>query len=50
MSVIFLSAGTAHLPQYLLRSNEIRLWESTTSASYLMLHPAHPVHADMDLR
>ena len=35
-SVLCLSAGTAHLPQYILPNNGLPLWESTASASYLM--------------
>lgn len=35
-AVICLSAGTAHLPQYILPHNGLPLWESTASASYLM--------------
>ena len=35
-SVLCLSAGTAHLPQYILPSNGLPLWESTASAAYLM--------------
>ena len=35
-SVICLSAGTAHVPQYILPHNGLPLWESTASASYLM--------------
>ncbi|KAL7493758.1 hypothetical protein ACHAWT_002829 [Skeletonema menzelii] len=35
-SVVCLSAGTAHLPQYITRHNGLPLWESTASAAYLM--------------
>ena len=42
-SVICLSAGTAHVPQYITPHNGLPLWESTASAAYLMRHAQHPV-------
>ncbi|KAL7431089.1 hypothetical protein ACHAXM_002520 [Skeletonema potamos] len=42
-SVLCLSAGTAHLPQYITPHNGLPLWESTASAAYLMQHPTYPV-------
>lgn len=42
-SVICLSAGTAHLPQYITPHNGLPLWESTASAAYLFQHPTYPV-------
>ena len=42
-SVICLSAGTAHLPQFITPHNGLPLWESTASAAYLMQHPEYPV-------
>ena len=42
-SVLCLSAGTAHLPQYITHHNGLPLWESTASAAYLMQHPTYPV-------
>jgi uncharacterized SAM-binding protein YcdF (DUF218 family) len=45
-SVICLSAGTAHLPQYVLPDTGLPLWESTASAAYLLHHPTHPVPAN----
>ncbi len=46
VSVICLSAGTAHLPQYVLPHTGLPLWESTASAAYLLRHPTHPVPAN----
>lgn len=40
---VCLSAGTAHLPQYVLEDTGLPLWESTASAAYLMRHPEYPV-------
>ena len=40
-SVICLSAGTAHVPQYI--HDGLPLWESTASAAYLMNHKQYPV-------
>ncbi|KAL3780750.1 hypothetical protein ACHAW5_006420 [Stephanodiscus triporus] len=45
ISAICLSAGTAHLPQF-LSDDGLPLWESTASAAYLMSHPEFPVPAD----
>jgi len=42
-SVVCLSAGTAHLPQYITPHNGLPLWESTASAAYLMQHPTYPI-------
>ena len=42
-SVICLSAGTAHLPQYITSHDGLPLWESTASAAYLMQHKQYPV-------
>ncbi len=42
-AVLCLSAGTAHLPQYITPHNGLPLWESTASAAYLMQHPTYPV-------
>lgn len=44
--VICLSAGTAHVPQFILSHTGLPLWESTASAAYLLHHPTHPVPAD----
>lgn len=41
--VICLSAGTAHVSQYIIPHNGLPLWESTASAAYLMRHKQHPV-------
>ncbi|KAL3816664.1 hypothetical protein ACHAXA_003854 [Cyclostephanos tholiformis] len=46
LSVICLSAGTAHLPQYVNTNDGLPLWESTASASYLLSHPTFPVPDD----
>ena len=40
-SVICLSAGTAHVPQYI--HDGLPLWESTASAAYLMNHKQYPI-------
>lgn len=45
ISVVCLSAGTAHLPQY-IASDGLPLWESTASASYLLSHPEYPIPAE----
>jgi uncharacterized SAM-binding protein YcdF (DUF218 family) len=45
IAAICLSAGTAHLPQF-LSDDGLPLWESTASAAYLMSHPEFPVPAD----
>ncbi|KAL7523092.1 hypothetical protein ACHAXR_000021, partial [Thalassiosira sp. AJA248-18] len=45
-SVICLSAGTAHVAQYITPHNGLPLWESTASAAYLMRHEQHPVPAN----
>ncbi|KAL7470528.1 hypothetical protein ACHAXS_010781 [Conticribra weissflogii] len=42
-SVVCLSAGTAHLPQFITPHNGLPLWESTASAAYLMQHGSHPI-------
>ena len=42
-SVICLSAGTAHVPQYITSHDGLPLWESTASAAYLMQHKQYPV-------
>lgn len=42
-SVVCLSAGTAHLAQYITPHNGLPLWESTASAAYLMRHDKYPV-------
>mmetsp|Transcript_24139 Transcript_24139/g.44335 ORF Transcript_24139/g.44335 Transcript_24139/m.44335 type:complete len:322 (-) Transcript_24139:246-1211(-) len=42
-SVVCLSAGTAHVPQYITPHNGLPLWESTSSAAYLMRHKQYPV-------
>eukprot|EP00571_Detonula_confervacea_P013802 CAMPEP_0172300628 /NCGR_PEP_ID=MMETSP1058-20130122/2665_1 /TAXON_ID=83371 /ORGANISM="Detonula confervacea, Strain CCMP 353" /LENGTH=338 /DNA_ID=CAMNT_0013010451 /DNA_START=98 /DNA_END=1114 /DNA_ORIENTATION=- len=42
-SVVCLSAGTAHVPQYITPHNGLPLWESTASAAYLMRHTQYPV-------
>ena len=41
--IICLSAGTAHLPQYITPHNGLPLWESTASAAYLMQHTTYPI-------
>ena len=40
-SVICLSAGTAHVPQYIHEG--LPLWESTASAAYLINHKQYPI-------
>ena len=42
-AVVCLSAGTAHVPQFILEHNGLPLWESTASAAYLMHHERFPV-------
>ena len=42
-AVVCLSAGTAHVPQYITEHNGLPLWESTASAAYLMNHGRFPV-------
>jgi len=42
-AVICLSAGTAHVPQYITPHDGLPLWESTASAAYLMRHKRYPV-------
>lgn len=42
-AVVCLSAGTAHVPQYITEHNGLPLWESTASAAYLMRHERFPV-------
>ena len=42
-SVICLSAGTAHVPQYITSHDGLPLWESTASAAYLLQHKQYPV-------
>ncbi|KAL9187301.1 hypothetical protein ACHAXT_001404 [Thalassiosira profunda] len=44
-SVVCLSAGTAHVPQYITQHNGLPLWESAASAAYLMQHDKYPVPA-----
>jgi uncharacterized SAM-binding protein YcdF (DUF218 family) len=46
VDVICLSAGTAHLPQYILPNSGLPLWESTASAAYLINHTHYPVNSD----
>jgi hypothetical protein len=46
VDVICLSAGTAHLPQYILPNSGLPLWESTASAAYLVHHAQYPVSPD----
>lgn len=46
VDVICLSAGTAHLPQYILPNSGLPLWESTASAAYLINHTRYPVNSD----
>ena len=46
VDVICLSAGTAHLPQYILPNSGLPLWESTASAAYLVRHEQYPVSPD----
>lgn len=45
-AVVCLSAGTAHLPQYINPVDGLPLWESTASAAYLLGHTAHPVPSE----
>ncbi|KAL7548752.1 hypothetical protein ACHAWF_012017 [Thalassiosira exigua] len=45
-AVVCLSAGTAHVPQYITPRDGLPLWESTASAACLLEHPLHPVPPD----
>lgn len=42
-SVVCLSAGTAHVPQYITPGTGLPLWESTASAGYLLRHAEFPM-------
>jgi len=46
-AVVCLSAGTAHVPQYITPDDGLPLWESTASAACLMRHPLHPVPEEL---